>query len=334
MVVRRAAEHHRRAEVADGGVAHARRRRRWRPGRRPARRARGTRTSSPQMKNSSRGSPIRSTSSRVTSTPLNGITTSSSSPSRAARVDVGEVVHDPGAAGQPDREAPAGRGRPRRRRPGPRSRARRVVEQRGRGSRRSGSAVVVHQPDQVGVALDAPSASPSWKPPAPPVLRSRRAAPRPAPSARRRAGQPLAGAVGRGVVDDQTSSSPSICASSRATSRCSRPSRLKVTTTATMRGTDRVVTAHTLGHAATAPRSADRRRQQTCATRSSAWLAAYAAATGCRASRRCCAPERSLVAGPSSSAPPRSRRRGSALGLVDRRVDHRRGSCRCRGRRC
>jgi len=51
----------------------------------PARRARQRySTSSPQMKNSSRTRPIRSTSARVTSTPLNGITTSATSPSTAA----------------------------------------------------------------------------------------------------------------------------------------------------------------------------------------------------------------------------------------------------------
>ena len=55
------------------------------PVRAPALRARHRySTSSPQMKNSSRGVPMRSTSSRVTSTPLKGMTTSAITPSRAA----------------------------------------------------------------------------------------------------------------------------------------------------------------------------------------------------------------------------------------------------------
>ena len=88
------------------------------------------------MKNSARGKPIRSTSARVTSTPLNGITMSASSPSvrrcRARRRRRAPPGCRPGAGSG----RPAGRGRPRRRRAVPRSRGRSRVRSR---SRQSGS---------------------------------------------------------------------------------------------------------------------------------------------------------------------------------------------------
>ncbi len=84
---------------------------------------------------------------------------------------------------------------------------------------------------------------------------------------RRAAGQPLPVPSVEALSTTRISASPGDLASSRATSRCSRPSRLKVTTTATMR--ERV--AARLGHG-DHPTS---RRRSAGAPRSSAWLAAY-----------------------------------------------------------
>ena len=157
-------------------------------------------TSSPQMKNSSRGRPMRSTRSRVRRTPLKGMTTSSSRPSRAARVTSARSCTTRAVPGMPDREAePVGRAL------GDHGRAEEVVavecwQQVGQAVRRR-RAVVVHQPEQGGRRAPRPA----------PCRRGSRLLPRccgagAAPrSARELVDEPGADrgrVVGRGVVDD------------------------------------------------------------------------------------------------------------------------------------
>ena len=178
------------------------------------------------MKNSARGSPIRSTSSRVTSTPLNGITTSRDQRRPRRRPRRRPSVHHAGAAGQPDREdQPVGVLLVDDQRP---PEVEVVAARSAAEAVRLGQAVVVHQPDQVGAALRSPRRSPSWKPPAPPRFSGR------ACGARRFCTrQPLPRAVGSRRCRPPGSRRRRATSRSRSTRRCSRGRRLKVTTTAT-----------------------------------------------------------------------------------------------------
>ena len=130
-------------------------------------------TSSPQMKNSSRGSPIRSTSSRVTSTPLNGITTSSISAvaggrARRRRCRARRVAPPGSRIGkhQPVRVVLVDDDR------APEVEVARRARAAARGSPASG-----RPSSSISQTRSAPrsmrQARPSWKPPAPPLLRSR-----------------------------------------------------------------------------------------------------------------------------------------------------------------
>ena len=158
------------------------------------------------------------------------------------------LVHDAGAAGQPDREDQPARGRPRRRPAGPqKSRSRRLGQQPGQAVG-VGQPVVVHQPDQVGAALERPG-QPVVEAARPAAVACQRAVPQHRPPACPRApsSQPLAGPVGRGVVDHQhLVQVRGISPQAGRPAAGAAPSRLKVTTTATMRRGRSSVTAPTL----------------------------------------------------------------------------------------
>ena len=185
------------------------------------------------MKNSSRGSPIRSTSSRVTSTPLKGITTSRIRPSPAAALGVAGPVHHAGASRAAGSGRPAAPGRPRRRRAVPRSRAR-----RGRAAlQESGSG---RPSSSISQTRSAPRSTASPQP----LVEAARAAAvvvqgdaRPgrgrSPVASR---QPLPRAVRGRVVDHDDLRQPGRPRAAAPPVVCSSGSRLKVTTTAAMRG--------------------------------------------------------------------------------------------------
>ena len=202
VVVRRAAEHHRRPEVADAGVAD----RGVDDGGHPAAGALGA-------------EPV-----LVVVAPDEELLARQADPldqragdEHAVERDHDVADHAAGGRGRGRRACrgrrgcrpaagsgrPAARGRPRRRRPGPRSRS------RGAGARR-GSPASGSPSSSISQTRSAPRStatrSPSWNPPAPPRLRSSAsgtsAGPSVTPSREPGAGQPGPGPVGRGVVDD------------------------------------------------------------------------------------------------------------------------------------
>ncbi len=221
-------------------------------------------TSSPQMKNSSRGRPIQSTSSRVTSTPLNVDHDVLEEPALGGPRHVRQVVHDARGAGEPDREA-----QPVESVLGHHGRSEEVVavdvlEQVGQDIRwRRPSSSINHSRS---AARSWARAMPAWKPPAPPVLRSSL--------------RTSTGTVSSPASRSQSAAVPSVEALSTITSRSgrrvwastaramrsSRADRFQVTTTATIRDTD--------GGTQRPRRRAARTGQQTL-ERSADWLAAY-----------------------------------------------------------
>ena len=196
----------------------------------PARSARSRYSwSSPQMKNSSRGRPIRSTSSRVTSTPLNGMTTSRIRPSTAAAATSSircTTLVPPGSRiGKTRRSGSASSTTTGPQKSSSSLRASSVPRQSGSGIPSSSISQARSAPRSIA------HSRPSWNPPAPPRFSARVRCVTPAPVSH----SPL---PSLDALSTTRISSTSGTSRSRATRRCSSGRRLNVTTTATTRTPD------------------------------------------------------------------------------------------------
>ena len=199
----------------------------------PARRARQRySTSSPQMKNSSRTRPIRSTRSRVSSTPLNGITTPATSPSTAAASTSAILCTTrdrPGSRiGKQSRDSSCSATTA-----GPTKSWSAMCG--SRSPRQSDAGVPSSSIIQTRSApRSSAAASPAWNPPAPPVLR-------PSSTTVTGTGDPSARSTStvssvEALSTTRISSGSTVPRPVSVTSRVTRSRRLKVTATATIRG--------------------------------------------------------------------------------------------------